>query len=64
MKIKVDGTKCSGYGLCEKVCPSVFKLDELGFPELMNGGEVPAEYHDDAQKAVDLCPQHAIGWAE
>ena len=60
MKVKVDGVKCVGYGLCEKLCPSVFKLDEFGFPQLPSDGLVPAADEDRAAQAIDQCPEHAI----
>ncbi len=60
MKVKVDGSRCAGYGLCEQVCPAVFVLDDLGFPQLSNDGLVPPAHEDEASKAIAKCPERAI----
>jgi ferredoxin len=64
MRVKVDGAKCNGYGLCEKLCPAVFKLDEFGFPQLLNEGLVPSTSQYEAEKAIEQCPEHAIARVE
>ena len=64
MKVKIDSTKCSGYGVCAGICPSVFKLDEFGFPTLSDGGTVPSTEEARVAKAISECPEHAISPAE
>jgi ferredoxin len=64
MKVKIDSTKCNGYGVCAGICPAVFKLDEFGFPQLSDGGAVPGAEEARAAKALSECPEHAISLAE
>lgn len=61
MRIKVDAALCSGQGRCYNVSPSLFQSDDEGFPK-QSGTEfdVPAGQEDDAQLAVDSCPEGAI----
>lgn len=63
MKIVLDATKCSGYGICAQLCPTLFKLDDFGFPELLLGGEAPPEAADSAREAILQCPERAIAEA-
>jgi len=63
MKINFDGTKCTGYGVCADLCPSMFVLDEFGFPELITQGEVPDGDEDKAHAAVAQCPEKALAVA-
>lgn len=60
MKVRVDMTKCAGYGRCEEVCPSMFEIDEFGFVKLLQNGIVPAEDEQRALDAVEQCPEKAI----
>jgi ferredoxin len=60
MKVHVDATKCSAYGVCSEMCPSVFQLDEWGYAQPVGDGTVPPEHEQSARKAVAACPEHAI----
>ncbi|HOY55962.1 MAG TPA: ferredoxin [bacterium] len=53
--IKVDTTKCKGCGVCEALCPEVFKLDANGISQVI--GETCACSLDDV---VAACPENAI----
>jgi ferredoxin len=64
MKVQVDATKCSAYGVCAELCPSVFQLDEWGYAQTVGDGSVPAEHEEAARKAVSSCPENAISAAE
>jgi ferredoxin len=64
MKVRIDSTKCTGYGLCAGICPAVFRIDEFGFPQLANGGAVPQSEEARASRAVSECPEQAISIAE
>lgn len=64
MKIHFDATKCSGYGRCAEVCPSVFRMGEFGYAELVTDGVVPAGDEAKAQEAVQECPEKAISVLE
>jgi ferredoxin len=60
MKVRVDPTKCQGFGRCAELCPEVFILDEWGFASAKDEGVVPAGSEVKAQEAVDACPEGAI----
>ena len=56
--IKVDVKKCIGCGLCESICPEVFKLEEIK-------GEMKAKVTSQksipcVKEAIDSCPTEAI----
>jgi ferredoxin len=64
MKVRVDATKCEGYGTCAAHLPEVFKLDEWGYASVEGDGEVPAGKEDLARRAIYDCPVNAITVAE
>ena len=64
MKARIDATKCSGYGACADLCPSLFKIDEFGFAQILGDGVVPPDAEDAAKAAARACPDHAIVLAE
>ena len=64
MKLRLDATKCSGYGVCAEVCPSLFKIDEFGYAALKGDGSVPASEESRAHAAVKKCAQQAISIQE
>ncbi len=53
--IKVDEEKCIGCGLCQSICPSVFKIED-------NKSKVVSQEAEgcNLQDAIDSCPQGAI----
>ena len=57
MRVKIEDT-CTACGLCVETCPEVFAMGDDIAEVLLN--EVPAEYADAAQQAVDECPTEAI----
>ncbi|WP_457100714.1 ferredoxin [Microbacterium sp. P5_E9] len=60
MKIKLDRTKCDGFGTCALYAPDVFSLDEWGYASLETRGEILPEREGDVRRAVLDCPVHAI----
>jgi ferredoxin len=60
MKVRVDPTKCQGFGACAQECPEAFELDEWGYAQVRDGGDVPAGHEERAHRAVEACPEHAI----
>ena len=60
MKIKLDRTKCDGFGACAKHAPETFDLDEWGYVSLTGAGTVAAEHEAGVRRALLDCPVHAI----
>jgi len=60
MKIKLDRTKCDGFGTCALYAPDVFSLDEWGYASLETRGDIPPEREGDVRRALLDCPVHAI----
>ncbi|WP_206460591.1 ferredoxin [Anaerovorax sp. IOR16] len=57
MKAKViEG--CIGCGLCEGVCPDVFRLNEDGIAEAY--GEVTPDLEEKTMEAKESCPVSVI----
>ncbi|SHE94033.1 ferredoxin [Marinitoga hydrogenitolerans DSM 16785] len=60
MKVFVDQDACIGCGVCENLCPDVFKLNDEGKAEaLVAETDLPC-----AQDAADSCPTQAISIEE
>ncbi len=64
MQLRLDSTRCSGYGRCAEHLPSIFELDEWGYAGLKLDGEVPDGEQEAARQAIADCPEHAIAEAE
>lgn len=53
--IKVDPIKCKGCGVCEAMCPEVFKIDANGVSQVI--GETCVCNLEDI---IAACPENAI----
>jgi ferredoxin len=60
VEVKVDATKCDGFGTCATHCPEVFKLDEWGYAYVEVDAEPPPDVEDRLRRAIVDCPVHAI----
>lgn len=60
MKVHVDPVKCDGFGLCNKILPEVFPLDEWGYAYTKDDNEVSSGQEDKTREAVHKCPVAAI----
>jgi len=58
MRVRVDGDKCVGSGLCVDICPEVFNLN--GDAATVKFESVPPRYEDACREASELCPMNAI----
>jgi ferredoxin len=58
MKAKVDAETCIGCGLCEQICPDVFRMEDD--KAVVRVETVPAEAEIACQNAADQCPVTAI----
>lgn len=65
MKVRVDYQRCEGHGMCERVAPTLFRLDEQGMlVAAYEGRDVPPELEEAADEAVRLCPVAALAIEE
>jgi len=61
MKIPVvELSDCILCGICVEVCPAVFRLNDAGYIEVIDGASFPAE----VDEAIKNCPADCIYWAE
>ena len=61
MRIKLDRTKCDGFGTCAVWAPDLFSLDDWGYASLEDRtGQVAPGREADARRALLDCPVHAI----
>jgi len=58
MKAKVDPDSCIGCGLCETLCPEVFRLEDDKAVAYV--ATVPLEAEEACRKTADECPVAAI----
>ena len=59
MRVRVDGTRCTGHGRCYALAPEVYEPDDDGNCLIPNA-EVPVEHQDVARRAALNCPEDAI----
>ena len=50
---------CISCELCTTICPEVFSMNEEGVAQAIDD-DVPEEYEDSAEEAMDSCPVDAI----
>lgn len=60
MRLRLDTDACQGHGRCYDLAPELFDSDDEGFAVLRVTGELAPDQLDDAQLAVDSCPEFAI----
>ncbi len=58
MKASVDKDGCIGCGLCEQICPEVFRMTDDGYAEAYN--DVGDSLQESATEARDSCPVSVI----
>jgi ferredoxin len=60
--VYLDEEECIACGMCEEICPEVFKLDEDKNVALIVKPQGGPE--DLIQEAIDSCPVECIHWKE
>ncbi len=58
MKAIIDQDSCIGCGLCESICPEVFKVNDGKSDAIAS--PVPAAAQDNCEKAAESCPVQCI----
>lgn len=64
MRLILDSDACQGHGRCYTLAPDLFDSDDEGYAVLKVTGEIPDELREQAQLAVDNCPEFAISIEE
>ncbi len=59
MRLEVDQDLCISCGACVDICPEVFDWNEDEKAQAISE-DVPAEYEEQAQEAMEGCPTNAI----
>jgi ferredoxin len=62
MKAIVDKELCIGCGLCESICPEVFRMNDDNLAEAY--ADVTPELQESAEEARNSCPTEAISIGE
>ena len=57
----VELSECIRCGVCEAVCPEVFRLTDAGYIQVAELSEYPTELVEDA---IKNCPADCIYWQE
>ena len=61
MKVTVDSDACQGHGMCNMICPEVFKYDDDGFGYVPSELEhVPDNLAEKVRLAEIQCPERAV----
>jgi ferredoxin len=60
MKIRLDRTRCDGFGRCAVHAPQRFSLDDWGYAVLVGDGEIAPAEQDAVRRALLDCPAHAV----
>lgn len=63
MKAFVDKDLCVGCGLCEAICPKVFKMNDIGVAEAVET-ELDNSTVEDIKNVQQQCPVEAITVSE
>jgi len=57
--LRVDPIRCSGHGLCAELLPELIRLDDWGYPILVES-DVPPRLEQVARRACSVCPDLAL----
>lgn len=60
MKVRVDPQLCVGHNRCLAVAPELFDADDEGYASAIGDGTVAPGQEEDAEIAVENCPEQAI----
>ncbi|SFK98426.1 ferredoxin [Geodermatophilus ruber] len=59
-RVRVDPTKCQGYGTCAEVAESLFVLDDWGYAQSVPRDLQGATEKQAAEAAIEVCPVKAV----
>jgi ferredoxin len=59
-RLRVDPTKCQGYGTCAEVAQTLFVLDEWGYAQSIARDLRGSAEESAAEAAIEACPVRAV----
>jgi ferredoxin len=59
MRVRVDPSRCQGYGMCVEHAPTEFTYDDWGFAQSSDLDIAPAAV-EAVDRAIAACPARAI----
>ena len=59
LKASIDWDKCEGHGVCARLAPEIFSVDEEGNSDVLME-EVPENLRAKAMLAMRQCPTQAV----
>lgn len=59
LRVEIDVDTCVGHGRCYELAPKVFREDERGYGQVIEGLLRP-EHEAEARRAEGNCPEGAI----
>jgi ferredoxin len=60
LRFEIDRSLCQGHNRCAALAPDAFAIDDDGYGEVLDDGEVPDDLIDAADDIVGACPEQAI----
>ena len=60
MRVSIDKDLCTGEGVCEEICPEVFKVDEDSEVAVIIKEELDEIDEEGVAEAAESCPSDAI----
>lgn len=63
MKVQVDGSTCTGCGVCSDLVPEVFELTD-DMISVVKNPDVPSDLQEKVREAADSCPVTCINVSE
>lgn len=63
LKVYVDQDLCISCGLCISICDDVFSWNDDDKAQAIDQ-EIPEEFTDEVEEAVESCPTEAIKYQE
>ena len=63
LRASIDWDRCEGYGVCGRVAPEIFVVDDQGNSDVILE-EVPANLRIKAMLAMQGCPTSAVSVTE
>jgi ferredoxin len=62
-RLRVDGTRCDGHGLCAELLPEAIGVDDWGYP-IVADRDLARALLPAARRAVVSCPLKALSLVE